>query len=337
MCYATVATGLRVALDVSVSGSPEVPCQTYFHQPLVQNSKRCSFSSSPLEEGPIPGKKRPLSECAAMQDDKTITVVLAFGYRGLLLIAIRNPTAANGENIAPQTTRSFCQSIAQPKPPSLVTWYAAINHGIKLSDTSITAMVSILSFFILALSRQNRPYAGSVSACLNCNWLYMIRQFGSRFKGIVGTALRLEGICRVLGCRRSPNGPTVAHYSPAVLRLPSLQLIGSGSESAPQRTPHQIASITQFKVCSAIVSPGLVLVLHTNDRVSVLWPALARISGGRAGLGMGRPQVATSGCPSDAAVHVSVMVGSNRRDIIRGATKKMMMKPKSRFSSTRSV
>ncbi len=37
------------------------------------------------------------------------------------------------------------------------------------------------------------------------HWLYMTRQFESRFKGIVGTALRLKAVCQELGYRRTPN------------------------------------------------------------------------------------------------------------------------------------
>jgi hypothetical protein len=37
------------------------------------------------------------------------------------------------------------------------------------------------------------------------HWLYMTEKFESRFKGLVGTAMRLKAVCQDLGYQRTPN------------------------------------------------------------------------------------------------------------------------------------
>jgi hypothetical protein len=37
------------------------------------------------------------------------------------------------------------------------------------------------------------------------HWLYMTEKFENRFKGLVGTAMRLKAVCQGLGYRRTPN------------------------------------------------------------------------------------------------------------------------------------
>ncbi len=112
--------------------------------------------------------------------------------------AAKNATAPNTLTQQPARLLPFAGNPRQDMPKGLpfrVTDYLALVDwtGRQLREDKRGAIYSRLPPILERLQIDPK------------HWLYMTRQFESRFKGIVGTALRLKAVCQELGYRRRPN------------------------------------------------------------------------------------------------------------------------------------